>query len=138
MKLTKLNSKKLISVPVYDNINWDKQIASKPQFLVKSFLRKYWEYDPVTEEFFIPGSKLRIDLFNIRLKIAVEISPIKVHCQYNPWMHKSRFGFLDKVKKDEQKRNWCNVNNIRLVELYDDDIKNLSWELFHVKYNIDL
>lgn len=138
MKLTKLNSTKIIDVTVRPNIDWER-IISKPQKKIKDFLKLYWQHDPVIEEFYIPGSKLRIDLFNVRLKIAVEVSPSAVHCEYNKFFHRNnRFNFLDKVKKDEQKRNWCNINNIRLVELYDDDIKNISWELFRDKYNIEL
>lgn len=139
MKLTKLNSDKFINITVCSNIQWEEVVSSKIQKSVKDFLKKYWFHDPIIEEFYIPGSKLRIDLFNIRLKIAIEVSPSAVHCEYNKFFHRgNRFNFLDKVKKDEQKRNWCNINNIRLVELYDDDIKNISWELFRDKYNIEL
>lgn len=137
MLLTKLNSFKQIKVPVYDNIDWDK-VISKPQKKVKDFLHRYWEYDPVCEEFYIPGSKFRIDLFNIRLKIAVEISPDGYHVQFNSHLHKDRFGFLKKVKSDEQKREWCNRNGIRLIELYDDDIKKLSHEYINEKYGVYL
>lgn len=137
MLLTKLNSFKQIKVPVYDNIDWDK-VISKPQKKVKDFLHRYWEYDPVCEEFYIPGSKLRIDLFNIRLKIAVEISPDAYHVNFNSFLHKDRFNFLKKVTSDEQKREWCNRNGIRLIELYDDDIKKLSHEYINEKYGVYL
>lgn len=137
MLLTKLNSNKLIKVKVADNIDWDK-VISKPQKLVKDFLRKYWEYDPICEEFYIPGSKFRIDLFNLRLKIAVEVSPDEIHVHYNSFMHKDRMGFLKKVKADEAKRNWCTRNNIRLIELYNEDIKRLSHEYINEKYGIYL
>lgn len=137
MKLTKLSSDRLISVSVKSNIDWDK-IVSKPQFAVKQFLESYWKHDQIVEEFYIPGSKFRIDLFNINKKIAVEISPTKYHVNYNPWLHKDRHKFLAKVKNDEAKRNWCTRNDIRLIELYDEDIKALSHQYILDKYDISL
>ena len=138
MLLSKLLSTKLIQVPVKANIIWDKKVASAPQFIVKTFLQPFWKFDQVVEEFYIPGSKLRLDLFNINKKIAVEISPDGYHVHYNPWLHKDRLKFLAKVKNDENKRNWCTRNDIRLIELYDEDIKSLSQEYILEKYDISL
>ena len=137
MLLTKLNSTKPIQVKVSDNIDWSK-IISKPQKLVKDFLHRYWEYDPVCEEFYIPGSKLRIDLFNIRLKIAIEISPDEYHVNFSEFLHKNRMNFLKKVKSDGAKRNWCARNDIRLIELYNEDLKQLSHKYIENKFGISL
>lgn len=137
MKLTKLSSNRLINVSVKSNIDWEK-VVSKPQKLVKDFLYPYFQYDQIVEEFYIPGSKLRIDLFNIDRKIAIEISPDGYHVHYNPWLHKDRHKFLAKVNSDQDKRNWCKRNDIRLIELYDKDIKALSKEYIEEKYGISL
>lgn len=139
MKLTKLNSTKCINIAVKNNINWEIQLASKLQFKTKLFLKLFWENDAVIEEFYIPGSKLRLDLFNTTKKIAIEVSPASTHEKYSPFFDKgNRFNFLKKIKADESKRNWCKVNNIKLAELNDSDIKNLSKELFEEKFEIYL
>ena len=139
MLLSKLLSTKLIQVPVKANIIWDKKVASAPQFIVKTFLQPFWKFDQVVEEFYIPGSKLRLDLFNINKKIVVEISPDAYHTRFNKFLHRdNRHKFLAKVKADESKRVWCTRNDIRLIELYDEDIKALSKEYILEKYDISL
>lgn len=135
MKLTKLIGSKIINVVIKGDIDWDKKV-SKPQKSVKDFLFPFWKFDQVTEEFVIPGSILRIDLFNITKKIAIEVSPDEYHITFNQWLHKNRSKFLSKIKSDEMKREWCKRNSINLVELYSEEIKNLSEELFKTKYNI--
>lgn len=137
MKLTKLKSINLINVVVKGDIDWHKKI-SKPQKLVKDFLFPFWKRDQVTEEFVIPGSILRIDLFNFTKKIAIEVSPDEYHVNYNPWLHKDRSKFLSKIKNDQDKRDWCTKNNIKLIELYNEDIQNLSQEYIYNKYQIEL
>lgn len=136
MLLTKLKGGK-INVVSKSKIDWEKKI-SIPQLVVKQFLFPFWKNDQVVEEFMIPGSKLRLDLFNFTKKIAIEVSPDGYHLGYNNWLHKSRINYADKVKKDEEKRNWCEINKIELIELHDEDIDILSKENILEKYNISL
>lgn len=109
-------------------INWDTKV-SKPQKKVTDFLQPYWKSDLVLQEFRIPGSLLRIDLFNVSKKIVVEVSPDELHSNYNPFLHKDRAGFLKKLKADNQKMDWAERNKLLFVELNSGDIKNLSVEL---------
>ena len=44
--------------------------------------------------------------------------------------------FLSKIKADELKKEWCIKNSIELVELFNEDINNLSVDYFEKKYNI--
>ena len=71
MLLTKLHGFSKVNVPSKSNVDWDKKVST-PQFKVKSFLQDFWKNDVIVEEFIIPGSKFRIDLFNFSKKIAVE------------------------------------------------------------------
>lgn len=137
MLLTKLRGSQTINIVPRSNIDWDKKV-SIPQLVVKQFLFPFWKNDQVAEEFQIPGSKLRLDLFNFTKRIVVEVSPDSYHLGYNNWLHKSRINYADKVKKDEDKRVWCEVNKIKFVELHDEDIDILSKEYFLEKYNISL
>jgi hypothetical protein len=135
MLLTKLHGFSKVNVPSKSNVDWDKKVSS-PKFKVKSFLREFWKNDVIVEEFVIPGSKFRIDLFNLSKKLAVEVSPDEYHNSFNKWLHKDRQKFLSKIKADELKKEWCIKNSIELVELFNEDINNLSVDYFEKKYNI--
>lgn len=138
MKLKKINGTKIVNVNLVKyKVDWER-IVSAPQFKIKSILKPYWQFDLVLEEFVIPGSKLRLDLFNTRKMIAVEVSPDCYHSDYNKFLHKNRSKFLDKIKKDFKKREWCEENNITLLELVDEDIKLFSLEYIFEKYGIEL
>ena len=125
MLLTKLHGFSKVNVPSKSNVDWDKKVST-PQFKVKSFLQDFWKNDVIVEEFIIPGSKFRIDLFN----------PDEYHNSFNKWLHKDRQKFLSKIKADELKKEWCIKNSIELVELFNEDINNLSVDYFEKKYNI--
>ena len=125
MLFTKLNSSSKVNIVPRSNIDWEKKV-SIPQLIVKQFLYPFWKRDIVQEEFFIPGSKLRIDIFNFSKRVAIEVSPDSYHRNYNNWLHKSRINYADKVRKDESKRVWCEDNDIRLIELNDEEINNIE------------
>ena len=117
-------------------IRWDR-VVSKPQKAVKDFLYKYWKNDVVLEEFRCPGSLLRIDIFNASKRIAVEVSPAQ-HTSYNEFFHKgNRANYLASLKRDMQKAEFCKVNNIILVEIFDED-GPINKKFFKDKYDIDL
>lgn len=129
MKIKKLRSNKEVSVNITKfKIDWDKKI-SKPQKQVKDFLYPDWRYDLVLEEFLIPGSKLRFDLVNITKKICVEVSP-RQHFKFNEFLHKNESNFLESIKRDDNKRNWCIQNEYRFVEITEEELKDLKQEHF--------
>lgn len=132
MKILNYIGKEISVNPGQYIIDWDMKV-SKPQKKVSDFLRPYWEFDLVLQEFRIPGSLLRIDLFNVTKKIIIEVSPDELHSNYNPFLHKDRAGFLKKLKADNQKMDWADRNNLLFVELTSSDIKNLSVELLVYK-----
>lgn len=120
-------------------IDWEpKREVSNPQKLVKIFLRPYWQSDTVCEEFRLPASKMRLDILNISRLIAVEVSPAATHTQYNAFMHGSLSGYRNTLKRDLLKGDWCKMNGIQLITLIDEDIANLSPELFLRNWDITL
>ena len=138
MKFKKIGSNAEVSIKTSDyKINWDHQV-SKPQKKVKDFLRPFWGHLNVLEEFRIPGSKFRIDLINLDDMVAIEVSP-KQHFSYNAFLHKGEHSkFLNTIKHDCSKKKWCEHNGFTHVEITDDDLKNLSEELFKEKFGVDL
>lgn len=138
MRLTKLNS----NAEVYVNldkyrIDWDRKVSG-PQLKVQKFLELFWENDYVLSEAYIPGSKKRLDIWNVTKSIIVEVSPKKVHGEYNAFFHKSRSGYLKSLKSDNAKVIWAERNNQEIITLDDNDIKNLSKLLFLDKFGVVL
>lgn len=121
-------------------IDWNKtKGVSKPQLKVQNFLKPYWSAHCIVTELRIPSSLLRIDITNISLHIAIEISPAATHTEYNEFFHQSRAGYLATIKRDIQKREYIEeCLKWKFVELDDNDISNLSKELFADKFDIHL
>jgi len=139
MKLTKLNSYKLVNIKNLQKyyIDWDYKISG-PQKRVKDFLYPYWRTHCVLEELIIPGSLLRCDLVNLTRSIVLEVSPLQ-HTKYNEFFHRSLSGFKESLKRDLAKGAWAERNGFTFVEIFDDDLKKgLSKAWFLEKYNITL
>ena len=106
-------------------INWNKKSRSQIQFKVKQFLKPYWENQIVYEEFPVYGSKMKVDILNATKKIAIEVQG-KQHTEFNKFFHKTRGNYLESIKRDHQKREWLKLNNFKLVEIEEEEIKKLS------------
>jgi hypothetical protein len=129
---------KLVNVNINQYlIKWDRKVSG-PQKKVKDFLFPFWKNDIMLEELRLPGSKLRLDLINLTRKIIIEVSPDKIHTQYNKFMHGSRAGFLKKLKSDAKKLEWAEKSGFKFIELYDKDLENLSKQYIKENFNIDL
>lgn len=128
MKILNISHKEVSINPERYIIDWDK-VVSAPQKIVSDFLYRFWGKDIVLQEFRIPNSLLRIDLFNVTKKVIVEVSPDEVHGEYNLFFHKNRLGFLKNLKADIKKMNWAERNGFKFVEMNSFDIKNLSVDL---------
>lgn len=119
-------------------INWDAESKSKIQFAVKQFLKQYWFYDRVYEEFPVFGTKLHVDIFNYDKKVAVEIQGSQ-HYKFNAWMHNnSRTQFFKGIQNDARKRHWIEAIGYTFVEILDTEVAHLSVDLFKQKFNLDL
>jgi hypothetical protein len=53
--------------------------------------------------------------------IAFEFQGIQ-HDQYNPYFHVDNKGFQQQKVRDADKRRWCDLNDITLVEVRDRNI----------------
>jgi hypothetical protein len=138
MKFFKLNSSNSINVNVFDyKLDFTNIKGSKPEIKVKKFLKPYWIRDLVLEEFFIPGSRLRVDIININKKIAVEVSPSGTH-SFNKFFHKNIIAFGDRLRKDLDKQEWCIANGLKYVELGDEELENLTSDMFKKNFEIIL
>ena len=89
------------------------------QFKAKQFLKEYWENHVVFEEFPVAGTRLKFDFYNANKKVAVEIHGAQ-HTKYHPFFHGRKSKFVEQIKRDQQKIDFCELNNIKLIEVFDE------------------
>lgn len=125
---TLVGSTKRVKKPKNYMVKWDKPSRSKMQFGVKEFVKTYWFNDVVFEEFPIVGTRMSLDLYNANKNIAIEVQGAQ-HLKYTPFFHgKSKTTFLSQIRRDNDKEEFCKLNDIKLVEVYPED--KLSVDLF--------
>ncbi len=125
---TLVGSTKRVKKPKNYMVKWEKPSRSKMQFGVKGFVKNYWFNDVVFEEFPIVGTRMSLDLYNANKNIAIEVQGAQ-HLKYTPFFHgKSKTTFLSQIRRDNDKQEFCKLNNIKLVEIYPED--KLSVDLF--------
>lgn len=81
---------------------------------------------PILEEVTIPvryGSSQYLDFYINNIKLAIEVHG-QQHYKFNSLFHSTARDFLHQKKKDQDKREWCEQNNITCIELpYNEDIE---------------
>jgi hypothetical protein len=109
-------------------VDWHGKTRSKGQSALKAFLYPYWHNDVVAEEMPLVGSLMRFDIINLTKKIAVEFDG-RAHHEFVKHFHKTRNGFLRHVKRDLQKEDFLERNNITLIRVRDEK-KELTYDYF--------
>lgn len=111
-------------------MDWEKKSLSNFQFDVKRFLKPFWHNNVCYEEFPVVGTRMHIDIYNATKKIAIECDG-QQHVRYNKHFHRgSASVYFGQVSRDNSKEEWCELNGITLVRVYETDVKNLSREWF--------
>jgi very-short-patch-repair endonuclease len=67
------------------------------------------------EEVPLPGTKLYFDFLVPSANLAVEVQG-EQHYKFNSFFHKHKAGLLASKSRDRQKREWCELNGITLLE----------------------
>ena len=75
--------------------------------------------DPVYEEVPVPGERLVLDFVIPSLHLVVECHG-RQHTEYVHHFHGNRSGFHRQQDRDDRKRRWCALNNLRLIEVHDE------------------
>lgn len=101
-------------------IDWEKPSRSKFQTRVKEFVEPYWLGHVVFEELRIVGTRLSLDFYNASRKVAVEVQGAQ-HEKFVKHFHENRLNFVDQMKRDKKKLDFCEKNGIILVEIYPRD-----------------
>jgi hypothetical protein len=105
-------------------IDWGGKSRSNMQYQVKQFLKQYWQFNVVFEEFPVLGSKMTLDFMNLTKRVAVEVQG-KQHRAFNKFFHNNdRSKFLQQLHRDRDKEIFCERNEIELITIFDNDSLN--------------
>jgi len=102
-------------------INWEAKSRSKIQKATKDFLKDFWQKHVVFEEFPVAGTKMSLDFYNANKKIAIEVQG-RQHTEYTPFFHgNNKYNYINQLRRDQDKQSFCDLNDIRLIEIYSID-----------------
>lgn len=136
MKLKNLNGREIYKNCTSYKVDWEQKCRSKIQRKVKEFLKKHWKNKLVYEEFPVYGSRMTLDIFCATDMVAIEIQGVQ-HGKFNKFFHSDDRGkFLSQIQRDCKKSDWCEMNEIRLVEITEQEVNSIdSQEKFDLLYN---
>lgn len=92
----------------------------------RELLLKMFPLDTILEEVILPGTTLIADFYIHRIKMIVEVHG-EQHYKYNSFFFKDKTAFRHAITRDRNKKHWCDINNIRYVELPYNKIEEWEW-----------
>lgn len=101
----------------------DRRQRSEPHLRCRSLLRLLYPTETFLEEVPLPGAKgLRADFVLPWRNLVLEVHG-QQHYVFNLHFHGNKINFLNSRARDAKKIEWCNMNNIGVVELphYESD-----------------
>jgi hypothetical protein len=124
MKVKGINGREYVwNLSGYNIFNDDQRKRSKYHIRARNLLKEIFNSYRVLEEVKLPGSTalnrksvLYLDFYIPNLQLGIEIHGEQHYC-YNPFFHKSKADFLKAKSRDEDKIEWCELNNIELITL---------------------
>jgi hypothetical protein len=94
---------------------------SQGQFHLGQQLRVLYKTAVILEEFTIPGSKLSLDFYIPSFRVAFEFQG-EQHDQFNAFFHRDKNDFVKQSQRDQNKKDWCKLNSIKLIEIRESAI----------------
>jgi len=124
MKVRGINGKEYVwNLSSYDVFYDDTRKRSKYHLRARNLLREIFNRYRILEEVKLPGSTalnrksvLYIDFYIPSIKMGFEVHG-EQHYKYNPFFHKSQADFLKAKARDEDKIEWCEINDIDIIVL---------------------
>lgn len=103
----------------------DDENRSSFHLKARSLITQIFPLDSILEEITLPGTRLKADFLILLRRIMIEVQG-KQHSEFSPHFHKNLGEFYKGKIRDEQKREWCQINKFYYVEL--DSCDTNSWE----------
>ena len=135
MKIIGLDDKEYTWIPSNNLVNTEKR--SGPHSRAKVLLKELYPNDRILEELILPGTKtsnrkstLKADFFIPIRSLIIEVHGIQ-HSEFNNFFFQNKMEFYKAQARDRDKKLWCKINQLELVELFDgesiDDWRNKLW-----------
>ncbi len=102
------------------------KLCSEGHLLARELLTKLFPTDIILEEIPIPELGLRLDFFIPTRKLAIEIDG-QQHAHYTPFFHQTKQKFYHAQANDRRKTDWCELNDITLLRLNDNEKDKWEW-----------
>jgi hypothetical protein len=97
--------------------------CSKLHERARAILKNLFPYDIAYEEVVLPGIKTEItnkaliaDFYIHSLRLMLEVQG-EQHYKFVQFFHNNKLEFFRAKKLDQLKKQWCEINNITLIEL---------------------
>ena len=124
MKVRGINGKEYVwNLSSYDVFYDDARKRSKYHIRARNLLKEIFKSYRVLEEVKLPGSTalnrksvLYLDFYIPSIKMGLEVHG-EQHYKYSPFFHKSQADFLKAKARDEDKIEWCEINDINIIVL---------------------
>lgn len=124
MKVRGINGKEYVwNLSKYDIFYDDTRKRSKYHIRARNLLKEIYHSYRILEEVKLPGSTalnrksvLYIDFYIPSIKLGIEVHG-EQHYEFCPFFHKNMADFLKSKARDEDKIEWCNINDINIVIL---------------------
>lgn len=79
-------------------------------------LSELFPQDMICEEVVIPGERFVLDFLIPAMRLVVECQG-RQHDEFVPYFHGTRQGFHQAQDRDRRKREFCELNDLKLVEI---------------------
>lgn len=91
--------------------------GSQQHLRARAILKELFGLNQILEEVSLPGTnKLTADFFIPDLKMIIEVNG-QQHYEYVRHFHRDQKGFQASIQRDNNKKTWCELNQITLIEL---------------------
>lgn len=128
MKVTGLNGREYAwNLEKYSVAANDTRKRSKYHIRARALLKEIFHSYRILEEVKLPGSTpthrkgvLFLDFFIPQINFAIEVHG-QQHYEFCPFFHKTKADFLLAKAKDDDKIEWCELNDIELITLKYSD-----------------
>jgi len=97
---------------------------SKYHIAARKLLKEKYPTLQILEEVSIKirqGETLYLDFYIPILNYAIEVHG-EQHYKFSPHFHGSHMGYLKQLKRDREKNEWCEINNIEFTVLAYDEL----------------
>ena len=128
MKVLGINGKEYVwNLTSYDIKADNNRKRSKYHLRARSLLKEIYHSYRILEEVKLPGSTathrkgvLYLDFYIPQIKKAFEVHG-QQHYEFSAFFHKSKADFILSQAKDEDKIEWCKINDIDIIVLKYSD-----------------